>query len=117
MGSQIDRKNPRKKMVQIELKFNVPSMRNLSSKSEKQSHVTQRPVRHLTSLNPRLPSMHASACFFFETHASACWSPHVPALSIDMSPWSTSNACIQHVRLNTHAYESQNGRCGFPKDT
>ena len=67
MGSQIDRKNPRKKMVQIELKFNVPSMRNLSSKSEKQSHVSQQPVRHLTSLNPRLPSM----------HASACWSPHL----------------------------------------
>ena len=44
MGSQIDRKNPRKKKVQIELKFNVPSMRNLSSKSEKQSHVSQQPV-------------------------------------------------------------------------
>ena len=61
MGSQNDRKNPGKKMVQIELKFNVPSVRNLSSKSEKQSHVSQQPVRHLTSLNPRLPSMHASA--------------------------------------------------------
>ena len=36
-------------------------MRNLSSKFEKQSHVSQQPVRHLTSLNPRLPSMHASA--------------------------------------------------------
>ena len=52
MGSQIDRKNPRKKMVQIELKFNVPSMRNLSSKSEKQSHVSQQPVCHLTHVFP-----------------------------------------------------------------
>ena len=67
MGSQNDRKNPGKKMVQIELKFSVPSVRNLSSKFEKQSHVSQQPVRHLTSLNPRLPSM----------HASACWSPHL----------------------------------------
>ena len=65
MGSQIDRKNPRKKVVQIELKFNVPSMRNLNSKSEKQSHVSQQPVRHLTSLNPHLPSMYASVTHHF----------------------------------------------------
>ena len=87
MGSQIDRKNPRKKMVQIELKFNVPSMRNLNSKSEKQSHVSQQPVRHLTHVFP--------VCMLVLV------GPWLPALSGDTSPWSTSEACIQHVRLNT----------------
>ena len=87
MGSQNDRKNPGKKMVQIELKFNVLLMRNLSSKSEKQSHVSQQPVRHLTHVFP--------ACML------ALVGPWLPALSGDTSPWSTSDARIQHVRLNT----------------